>query len=74
MYEGTLVWHEDSIAVQHFIKGEIIFTKLAVGQTIELYQNGYWHEVKIASTTDEPYIEDWEYGNCLGCEVRLSEI
>lgn len=71
MYEGTLVWHEDSIAVEHFKNKELIFTKLAAGQEIELYQNGYWHKVKIRSTTEEPYIEDFEYGDGLGCEVRL---
>ena len=42
-----------------------------VFNTIELFQNGYWHKVKIHSTTDEPYIEDWAYGDCLGCEVKL---
>lgn len=73
MYEGILIWHEDSIAVRHFYKGELVFTKLKAGQEIELYQNGYWHKVKVHSTTDEPYIEDWMYGDCLGCEVRLSD-
>lgn len=73
MYEGTLIWHEDSIAVQHFLHGELIFTKLQRGQEIELFQNGYWHTVKIHSVTDAPYIENWNYGDCLGCEVRLDE-
>ena len=73
MYEGTLIWHEDSIAVQHFLHGELIFTKLKVGQEILLYQNGYWHKVKIHSTTEEPYIENWLYGDCLGCEVKLPD-
>lgn len=73
MYEGTLVWHEDSIAVQYFANGELIFTKLQAGQEIELFQNGYWHKVKVNSTTDEPYIENWDYGNCLGCEVKIVE-
>ena len=40
MYEGTLVWHEDSIAVQHFSHGELIFTKLQIGQEIELFAIG----------------------------------
>ena len=44
-----------------------------VGQEIELFQNGYWHKVKIHSTTDAPYVENWNYGDCLGCEVRLNE-
>ena len=73
MYEGTLVWHEDSIAVQHFLNGELIFTKLKVGQEILLYQNGYWHKVKVNSTKNEPYIENWMYGDCLGCEVKLPD-
>ena len=73
MYEGTLVWHEDSIAVQYFAHGELIFTKLKIGQEVELFQNGYWHKVKIYSTTDAPYIKNWNYGDCLGCEVRLNE-
>lgn len=71
MQEGILIWHGDSIAVQHFSKGELLFEKLEVGQEIELFQNGYWHKVKIHSVTDEPYIEDWNYGNCLGCDIRF---
>ena len=73
MYEGILVWHEDSVAVQHFLHGNLIFTKLKRGQEIEIFQNGYWHKVKIYSATDEPYIEDWNYGDCLGCEVKLDD-
>ena len=71
MTEGILVWHDDSIAVQYFSKGELIFDHLAVGQEIEIFQNGFWHKVKIHSTTEEPYIEDWNYGDCLGCDVRF---
>lgn len=71
MQEGILVWHGDSIAVQYFSRGELIFKKLEVGQELELFQNGYWHKVKIRSNVDEPYIEDWNYGNCLGCDVRF---
>ena len=71
MYEGILVWHDDAIAVKHFSRGELIFSPLEVGQTVELFQNGFWHEVKIVSTTSEPYVEGWNYGDCLGCEVRL---
>lgn len=71
MHEGVLIWHEDSIAAQYFSRGELIFAKLKVGQEVEIFQNGFWHKVKIHSTTDEPYIEDWNYGNCLGCDVRI---
>ena len=73
MHEGILIWHENSIAVQYFSHGELIFKKLQVGQKIEIFQNGYWHKVKIHSTTEEPYIENWNYGDCLGCEVKLIE-
>lgn len=73
MREGTLVWKKNSVAVQYFSKGELVFANLKVGQEIELFQNGYWHKVKIRSTTDEPYIEDWNYGNCLGCDVRFND-
>ena len=73
MYEGTLVWRENAIAVEHFANREVIFTRLKVGQEIQLYQNGYWHEVKVRSTTEAPYIADWEYGDGLGCEVRLND-
>lgn len=71
MHEGILVWHEDSVAAKYFSNGELNFSKLQVGQEIEIFQNGFWHKVKIRSATDEPYIEDWNYGNCLGCEVRI---
>ena len=71
MQEGILVWHDDSIAAKYFSNGELIFTKLQVGQEVELFQNGYWHKVKIQSVTDSPYIEDWNYGDCLGCDVRF---
>lgn len=71
MHEGVLVWHDDSIAVKYFDRGELIFSHLEVGQEIEMFQNGFWHKVKIRSNVDEPYIEDWNYGNCLGCEVRI---
>ncbi|MBR6012621.1 MAG: hypothetical protein IK062_02410 [Selenomonadaceae bacterium] len=74
MHEGILVWHGDSIAAKYFSNGELIFEKITVGQEVELFQNGFWHKVKIHSTTDEPYIEDWNYGNCLGCEVRIGKI
>ncbi len=73
MYEGTLVWHEDEIAVRHFFKGELIFTKLKAGNFVELFQNGYWHKFKILSTKSEPYFENCNYGNCLGCEIRMEE-
>ena len=73
MHEGVLVWHKNSIAVQYFSKGELIFAHLTVGQEVEIFQNGYWHKVKIRSNTEEPYIEDWNYGNCLGCDVRFSD-
>ena len=72
MYEGILVWHEDSIAVQHFHNGELVFTKLQINQGVEIFQNGFWHKVKIHSTTNEPYIENWNYGDCLGCEVKIT--
>ena len=71
MQEGTLVWHEGSIAAQYFSKGELIFSPLKVGQEVEIFQNGYWHKFKIISVTDEPYFEDCNYGNCLGCEIRI---
>ena len=71
MKEGILVWNEDSIAIQYFKHGELDFIKLNAGQQIEIFQNGHWHKVKIRSTTDEPYIENWNYGNCLGCEVKI---
>ncbi len=73
MHEGTLVWKKNSVAVQYFSNGELVFANLNVGQEIELFQNGYWHKVKIRSNTDEPYIEDWNYGNCLGCDVRFND-
>ena len=72
MREGTLVWKKNSVAVQYFSNGELVFANLNVGQEIELFQNGYWHKVKSRSNTDEPYIEDWNYGNCLGCDVRFN--
>ena len=71
MHEGILIFHEDSIAVRYFERGELIYKKLKVGQTIEIFQNGFWHKVKIRSTTDEPYLEDWTYGDCLGCEAKI---
>ena len=71
MQEGILVWHDDSVAIQYFSRGELIFEHLKIGQEVELFQNGFWHKVKIRSNTDEPYIEDWNYGNCLGCDVRF---
>ena len=71
MQEGILVWHGDSIAVQYFSHGDLIFAPLKVGQQVELFQNGYWHKVKIASITEEPYLEDWNYGNCLGCDIKI---
>ena len=73
MKEGILVWYEDSIAVKYFDRGELIYKVPEVGQTVRMFQNGVWHEVKIRSTTEEPYIEDWYYGNCLGCDVRIEE-
>lgn len=73
MHEGTLVWHKNSIAARYFSKGELIFEHLEIGQEVEIFQNGFWHKVKIRSNTDEPYIENWNYGNCLGCDVRFSD-
>lgn len=71
MQEGTLVWHDDAIAAQFFRKGELIFEPLEVGQVVEIFQNGYWHKFKIFSVTEEPYFENSNYGNCLGCEIRI---
>ncbi len=73
MYEGILILHENHITVRHFKDGEVVFSKLRAGQEIEIYQNGYWHKVKVHSPTDEPYIADWEYGDCIGCDVKMSD-
>ena len=70
--EGILLLHEDSIAVRYFNHGEVVYKKLETGQAIEIFQNGFWHKVKIHSTTEEPYLKDWSYGDCLGCEVKIS--
>lgn len=71
MREGVLVWHEDSVAIRYFDRGDVAFQPLEVGSTIEMFQNGYWHKVKVHSATEEPYLEDCNYGDCLGCEVRF---
>ena len=71
MQEGILVWHEDSIAAQYFSRGELFFTPLKVGQEVEIFQNGYWHKFKVCSVTEEPYFEDCNYGNCLGCDIKI---
>ena len=71
MQEGILVWNEDSIAAKYFSHGELIFAPLKVGQEVEIFQNGYWHKVKVASVTEEPYLENWNYGNCLGCDIKV---
>ena len=71
MHEGILVWHEGAIAAQYFSKGELVFTPLQVGQYVHIFQNGSWHEFKVISTTDEPYFEDCNYGNCLGCDIKI---
>ena len=71
MQEGILVWNEDSIAAKYFNHGELIFAPLKVGQEVEIFQNGYWHKVKVASVTEEPYLENWNYGNCLGCDIKV---
>ena len=71
MQEGILVWNGDSIAAKYFSRGELIFTPLKAGQEVEIFQNGFWHKVKVASVTEEPYLEDWNYGNCLGCDIKI---
>ena len=73
MLQGTLFWLEDQIVVKHFDKGDVVYEKLQPGQIIEVLQNDSWHKVIIGSITEEPFIADWNYGDCVGCDVRMEE-
>ncbi len=73
MIEGILFLHEDQITIKHFSHGELVYEKLQPGQSLEIFQNGYWHNVTIKSVTDEPFISDWNYGDCIGCDARISK-
>ena len=69
--EGTLALDDGKLALRHFLRGEIVFESLEVGQVLEIFQNGDWHRAEILSIDDEPYFANWNYGNGVGCEARL---
>ena len=69
--EGILMWNEEQLMLKHFSKGEVVFEKLSIGQEIEVFQNGYWHRIKVLSVSEEPFFEDWNYGSGIGCEARI---
>ena len=71
--EGILAWNNDKLMLRHIVKGEYSFDPIAVGQFLDVFQNGYWRRTQVQSVQEEPFFENWNYGNGIGCEARTVE-
>ena len=68
--EGILAWNDEKLMLRHIVKGEYAFAPISVGQELEVFQNGSWYRVQVHSIQEEPFFENWNYGNGIGCEAR----
>lgn len=69
--EGVLAWNDEKLMLRRIVKGEYCYDPITVGQEMEVFQNGNWHRVQIKSIDQGPFIENWNYGDGIGCEARF---
>ena len=69
--EGILAWNDEKLMLRHIVRGEYCYEPIAVGQELEVFQNGNWRKVQIKAIDQEPFIENWNYGSGIGCEARF---